>query len=486
MQYQNPILRGMYPDPSVCRAGDRYYMVCSSMNYFPGVPLFESEDMVNWKPIGHCLTRESQLNLAGAEIISGIFAPTIRYHGGRFYMVTTNAVRHENFYVYTDDIYGEWSDPVFVKQEGIDPSLYFENGKAYFISNGGDEKGSCIIMSEINLETGELLTPPKALWRGTGGRFMEAPHLYKIGEYYYVLDAEGGTEYGHMVNYGRSKSLWGPFEPFPGNPVLTNRNLGGYLLQGAGHGDLLEDRNGNWWFVHLAFRQEGQWAAWHHLGRETCLVPVEWKDGWFFMGDGTSALSYDLPGRPAAPQKRSYRKTFATVAEHKEWCFLRRFDAEKYTFGEDYLTLTGAPEPLDCCGGYPVMAAVRQCEFRETVSCRVEGGCQEAGLTLFMDEKQHYDFYLDKTGDAVLRLTIGGLSKEVARKRTGESAALRIEAEEYRYVFYEGDSRLGSAETKYLSTEVAGGFTGVVLGLYAVDNAGARATFRELEIVYTE
>lgn len=485
MRYQNPIVRGMYPDPSVCRAGDRYYMVCSSMNFFPGVPLFESEDMVNWKPIGHCLTRESQLDLTGAEISSGIFAPTIRYHEGRFYMVTTNAVHHDNFYVYTDDIYGEWSEPIFVKQEGIDPSLFFEDGRTYFISNGGDEQGSCIIMSEIDLETGELLTEPKALWRGTGGRFMEAPHLYKIGEYYYVLDAEGGTEYGHMVNYGRSRELWGPFEPFPGNPVLTNRNLGGYLLQGAGHGDLLEDRHGNWWFVHLAFRQEDMWGTWHHLGRETCLVPVEWRDGWFFMGNGTSALSYDLPERAAEPQKRSYRKSFATLAEDREWCFLRRFDAERYAWEKDALTLSGASDSLFSKGS-PTMAAVRQCEFRETISCRVENRCQEAGLTLFMDERHHYDLYLNDAGEAVLRLTIGSLSAETGRKKVGASAELRIEANEYRYAFYADGGLLGSMETRYLSTEVAGGFTGVVLGLYAVDEAGRRATFRGLQIEHVE
>ncbi len=279
MKYQNPVLRGMYPDPSVCRYQDKYYMVCSTFQYFPGVPVFESDDMVNWKQIGHCLTRPSQIELSGIRSSGGVFAPTIRCHNGRFFMVTTNDSIPQNFYVYTDDIYGEWSEPILVEQDGIDPSLFFEDGKTYFISNGSDEKGvGCIQMSEIDIETGKMLTPSKVLWHGTGGRYLESPHLYRFGEYYYLVEAEGGTEYGHMANYARSKAIWGPYESYSNNPVLTNRNLGGYQLQAAGHGDIVEDANGNWWFMHLAFRQIHKWHTFHHLGREACLVPLYWQE----------------------------------------------------------------------------------------------------------------------------------------------------------------------------------------------------------------
>ena len=142
MIYRNPIVKGFYPDPSVCRAGDKFYMVCSSFQYFPGVPLFESDDLVNWKQIGHVLTRKSQVMLEKINSSGGVFAPTIRYNHGRFYMVTTNSTTQENFYVYTDDIYGEWSEPITVEQGGIDPSLYFEDGRAYFMSNGTDDNGT--------------------------------------------------------------------------------------------------------------------------------------------------------------------------------------------------------------------------------------------------------------------------------------------------------------------------------------------------------
>lgn len=207
MRYHNPVISGFYPDPSVCRADGKYYLVSSSFQYFPGVPLFESADLVNWRQIGHVLTRESQLALSGAAISGGIFAPTIRFHNGRFYMVTTNITTRKNFYVHTDDIYGEWSDPIEVTQGGIDPSLFFDGGKVYFLSNGGSDDGDeGITQCEIDIETGRRLTQSRVIWHGTGGRYLEGPHMYHMGEWYYLLAAEGGTEYGHMVTCARSRS----------------------------------------------------------------------------------------------------------------------------------------------------------------------------------------------------------------------------------------------------------------------------------------
>lgn len=495
MKYQNPIIRGMYPDPSVCRAGDKYYMVCSTFQYFPGVPLFESEDMVNWKQIGHCITRKSQLDLKGAQTTTGVYAPTIRYHKGRFYMVTTNVSLNKNFYLYTDDIYGEWSEPVFVEQGGIDPSLYFEDDRCFFISNGEDEAGvSCIRMCEIEVATGRKLSETKPLWYGTGGRYIEAPHLYKFGNYYYILDAEGGTEYGHMVNYARSESMWGPFEPCPANPVLTNRNLGGYQLQGAGHGDVIEDKNGNWWFVHLAFRQIDRWQPFHHLGREVSLVPVSWKEDWFFLGDnGTAALAYELPGIPGEQKSFSFQKTFANLERKTDWCFFREEQKEKYEFTKDSLTIKAAEDDLFGLG-YPSCAAIRQSEFVMDISCQVESQCKEAGISLFMDERHHYDFFLNEKGEAVLRYTIGCISKEMAvvpangNQGKADKVKLRIEADALQYHFFLDDRKeeLGCADTRYLSSEVALGFTGVMICLYAVDAGEKTAVFRNLELIHTE
>lgn len=482
MKYQNPVVRGMYPDPSICRAGDKYYMVCSSMMYFPAVPLFESEDMVNWKQIGHCLTRESQIDLTGSSIYSGVFAPTIRYNNGRFYMITTASGGCGNFYVYTDDIYGEWSEPILVKHGGIDPSLYFEDDKSYFIGNGHDEGGACVMMAQIDLETGELLHEMRPLWHGTGGRFLEGPHLYKFGDWYYLLESEGGTEYGHMLNYARSKSMWGPYEAYPKNPVLTNRNAGGYILQGAGHGDILEDKNGNWWCMHLAYRQTGFWNMFHNLGRESCLVPVKWDDdGWFTVGDGVSRLEYDLDGIEFAPQERSYTKTFADTAN--DWCFIRNPKTENYEFTTDSLTLTGTSVSL-FDNTSPTFAGLRQCEMEEDIEVTLSSDCREAGITLFMHEQNHYDLYLDDKGQASLRINIGFVSTVLKSVPVNGDVKLEIKADANGYNFYAGGIHLGWADTKYICTEVTSGFTGVIIGLYAVDENGRKAEFTELKITH--
>ncbi|MBQ6634633.1 MAG: family 43 glycosylhydrolase, partial [Ruminococcus sp.] len=169
MRYSNPVIKGCFPDPSICKADGKYYLAASSFQFFPGVPIFESDDLVNWRLIGHALTRQSQLPLEGTNSCSGIFAPTLRYHDGKFYMVTTNTTTGGNFYVCTDDIYGEWSEPRYVEQGGIDPSLYFEDGRTYFMSNGSDDEGCYgIVQCEIDLETGKKLTPGRSIWNGCG------------------------------------------------------------------------------------------------------------------------------------------------------------------------------------------------------------------------------------------------------------------------------------------------------------------------------
>ena len=174
-RYRNPVIPGFYPDPSICRVGSDYYLVNSSFDYFPGVPLWHSRDLVNWEQIGHCLTRKSQVDLKGTLSWGGIYAPTIRYNDGTFYMITTNTTNGGNFLVYTDNPRGEWSDPVWLEQGGIDPSLYFEDGHCYMVSNpdGG------IWLCEIDPKTGKTLTPSRRIWNGTGGRYPEGPHIYK-------------------------------------------------------------------------------------------------------------------------------------------------------------------------------------------------------------------------------------------------------------------------------------------------------------------
>lgn len=492
MIYHNPVLKGFYPDPSVCCANGMYYMVCSSFQYFPGVPLFESKDLVNWSQIGHVLTRPSQVALEQVPSSGGVFAPTIRHLNGRFYMVTTNASTGENFYVYTDDIHGAWSDPVTVAQDGIDPSLYFEAGNAYFMSNGTDADGvNGVVQCQIDLATGEKLSPSRCIWQGSGGRFLESPHLYRIGDWYYLMAAEGGTEYGHMITYARSKSLWGPFTGYPHNPVLTNRNKAPYPIQGIGHGDLVQDARGNWHILSLGFRQQALWMAFHHLGREVFLTPVTFdEEGWFTAGtDGTTAERYDIAGDFA--QKPLPERSFAAPDWYREWCFLRHPRMEQYDLTQGSALLHGTEVTLDEPGS-PTFIGLRQQDFSGTVQCVLELDKGEAGLTCYMSEQEHYEVALRRgeTGiTALCRLNIGGvhqIQKEIPL--TGNSARLVIRMEPACYHFSvvteSGETHLGTGQSKYLSSEISSPFTGVILGLYAVEDNTVR--FTDFSCIYTE
>lgn len=484
MKYYNPVVTGFYPDPSVCKANGKYYLVCSSFQYFPGVPLFESEDLINWTQIGHVLTRPNQVMLEKINSSGGVFAPTIRYNDGRFYMVTTNDTTHTHFYVYTDDIYGEWSDPVTVDQNGIDPSLLFDDGHVYFMSNGTDDDNvPGVVQCEIDIATGKKLSKSKTIWQGSGGRYLESPHLYKINDYYYLMAAEGGTEYGHMITYARSKSPWGPFENYAANPVLTNRNKAPYRIQGIGHGDLIEDYNGNWHILCLGFRQIHMWQTYHNLGREVFVIPVNFdSDEWFKAGkDGTCDGSYEIQGDFSQAPIKEY--TFKSTDWNIDWAYLRHPHVENYTLSDDYAILHGTDVTLEDVDS-PTFICLRQREFNMDLSVDVSIDQGEAGVSLYMCENEHYDIAIRKTEDgyeAVLKLNIGDIKHiQNTIKLSGPEARLIIKSDSVFYNFSVVDNdvtaTLGRAQSKYLSSEVSNGFTGVVTGLYAIGNNTARFT----------
>lgn len=494
MLITNPIIRGFYPDPSVCKANGKYYMVCSSMQYFPGVPLFESEDLLHWTQIGHCLTRPSQINLHQINSSGGVFAPTIRYQDGTFYMVTTNDTFHKNFYVSTSDIYGEWSEPVFVDQGGIDPSLYFENGKTYFMSNGSDEAGDgCIFQCEIDIWTGQRLTDSCPIWKGSGGRYLESPHLYHFGDWYYIMAAEGGTEYGHMITYARGSSPYGPFTPYSKNPVLTNRNLGGHqsLIQGIGHGDLIQDEDGNTFLVCLGFRQSGTWVPYHHLGREVFLVPVYWNDnGWFEAGvNGIVKETMDMTIKASSFVPKDYSASLPIMkADPYRWCYLRHPHMEDYQILEDKILLRGTSITLDQADS-PTFLGIRQSDFNTELSVTVSCASGEAGVTYYMDENHHYEIAVmsdDQSQQIILRLCVGDVRSIINRvtlPMRNQAVTLRVHSDALSYSFcYEAEETpilLGKAQSKYLSSEVAGGFTGTIMALYAVNAKDTSDTWAE-------
>lgn len=491
MIYKNPVLKGFYPDPSVCTANGKYYMVCSSFQYFPGVPLFWSDDLVNWKQIGYVLTRHSQVMLDKIPASGGVFAPTIRYNDGRFYMVTTNDTTHRNFYVYTDDIYGEWSEPIEVDQGGIDPSLYFEDGRTFFISNGEDDYGEGgVVQCEIDIATGKKLSHSKSIWKGSGGRYLESPHIYKIDGRYILMAAEGGTEYGHMITYAVADNIWGEYKTAPNNPILTNRNKAPYIIQGIGHGDLVFDKHGNLYILSLGFRQTGIWMPYHNLGREVFLTPAHFdENGLLYAGnDGTTDEIYEING--SFEQEKLPVYTFKNTDPDIDWCYLRKYHPDNYELSSERYVLKGTDITLDDVDS-PTFIALRQRDFVMELSADVKIDRGEGGITMYMCENEHYDIALRKTDngtEAVLKLNIGGIKHEQNKTAiNGDTATLIVRADNYNYNFFvrcgDREQYLGSGQTKYLTSEVSGGFTGTMTGLYAV---GGTAEFSSFVCKYSD
>lgn len=486
MKIQNPVIPGFHPDPSVCCVGEDYYLVTSTFEYFPGVPVFHSRDLVHWRQIGHCLTRESQLPLQGARSSGGIYAPTIRYHDGTFYMVTTNVTGGGHFYVHSHDPSGEWSEPIWVEGVEIDPSLFFDDdGKVYFTYKA---RGT-IFQYEIDVETGQALTEKRPLWPGTGGQHPEGPHLYKIDGRYYLMLAEGGTSYGHMETIARGETPWGPFESCPHNPILTHRSTDS-PIQATGHADLIQAHDGSWWAVFLGIRPI---RSHHHLGRETFLAPVSWTDdGWPIVGqDGMISLEMEAQTLPPHPwEKESTRDDFDEPNLRLCWNFLRNPHPEDWSLADrpGWLRLNGSAVTLDDVDS-PAWIGRRQRHFDCRAATRLEFDPQndgeEAGLTAFMNERHHYEIAVTRLeGErcVVVRRRIGSLSAIVAREKIGAGpVTLEIEAEREMYTFpYAPEGReprpLAHGETRYLSSEVARGFTGVYFAMYTTGNGRVSAT----------
>ncbi|KAK5634591.1 hypothetical protein RRF57_010304 [Xylaria bambusicola] len=277
--YYNPILPGWHSDPSCAQVNGTFYCVTSTFISFPGLPIYASKDLINWKMISHAWNRESQLPGASARSTEqqvGMFAATLRYHEGLFYVICEYlgvAARNLGVVFTSTDPFDEtaWSDPVTFESDFIDPDLFWDDGgKAYVATQG-------IVLQEIDLATGELSQPPINLWNGTGGVWPEGPHLYKKDGWYYLMIAEGGTATDHSITIARSRNLTGPYAAYENNPILTNRGTDEYF-QTVGHGDLFQDAAGNWWGVALATRSGPEWEI-YPMGRETVLFPVTWDEG---------------------------------------------------------------------------------------------------------------------------------------------------------------------------------------------------------------
>jgi alpha-N-arabinofuranosidase len=496
--YKNPVIPGFHPDPSVCRVGEDYYLVNSSFEYFPGIPIWQSKDLVHWKQIGNVLDRPSQLPLKNCKPSNGIYAPTIRYHNGIFYMVVTlvaGNMGYGNFYVTATNPAGPWSEPIKVAQSGIDPSLFWDDdGKAYFISNRATKSTDprAIYQSEIDIKTGKLLSDIKMLWKGSGGSYVEGPHIYKKDGFYYLLTAEGGTAYGHTVAIGRSKNIWGPFESCPHNPILTNR-MAYNIIQGTGHADMVQAPDSSWWMVHLAFRPAVDGI--HFIGRETCLTPVEWRRGEWPMVNKIGQTDETINQLPPNYQSQ-LPLPFTTEAKTDfdgplgfEWIHLRNPDEADYALDErkGWLRLKGNKYSLYDWES-PAFVARRQEHFNFTASTKIDFNPQktnqEAGITVIIDNRFHYDFYIASNGQQRtlnLRYTLDSLNqlyKQVILPKGDVELSITGDKRNYSF-FYRLDNnisiKIGTLNTRFLGTEVSGGYNGVVIGLYATGN-GEKAT----------
>ncbi|WP_280751102.1 MULTISPECIES: glycoside hydrolase family 43 protein [unclassified Parabacteroides] len=505
-QFYNPILPGWYSDPSICTNGEDYFLVTSSFAYFPGVPIFHSKDLVNWKQIGHVLDRPSQLtNMEGRGISRGIFAPAIEYnpHNQTYYMITTN-VSAGNFFVKTKDPFGSWSDPIPLPEVGgIDPSFFFdEDGRAYIVNNDGMdgkelyEGHRSIRVREFDVATDKTIGPWKMIVNGGVNLaekpiWIEGPHLYKIKGKYYLMAAEGGTSEEHSEVIFVSDSPMGEFKPWDKNPILTQRHLPGNRLNPitcAGHADLIQTKEGDWWAVFLACRPINN--RFENLGRETFLMPVRWSD------DGFPYMTRDEELIPMISQRKGVERAEEVTFGN----FTRKDDFNESKLGMEWLTLrTPATDlySLEKRPGHlaltcsPVKAAEMKtpayvgrrmqhhqftCETR--MHFHPENEKQAAGMLLFKDETHHYFFALRKAanGHAISLIQVSDAGEKTlaeAPVKQGKFIDMKVVSTGLHYAFYyatqEGKWELltDQVDARYLSTANAGGFTGSIIGLYA-------------------
>ncbi len=483
--YQNPVIPGFHPDPSVCRVDHEYFLVTSSFTYFPGVPIFRSSNLVDWEQIANVLDTPAHLDLRDTAGWSsfGVYAPTLRHHDGRFWMITTVSTRDalRNFFVTAEDPMGPWSDPVLVDVVGVDPDLAWDDDGTCWVHTALGAISRC----RIDDRTGAVLDAPVTTWSGTGLQYPEAPHLFRRGDHWYLLIAEGGTERGHAVSIARGPSPTGPWESCPDNPIISHRSTD-RPIQNTGHADLVEATDGSWWMVLLGTRPRGITPKFQVLGRETFLVPVEWVDDWPVVGELLLEMDARPPGA-SSPTPLAARDDFDLPTFEPHWLAIRAPLSAHASLDErpGWLTLHGTDSLED---DEPSFVGRRQrhpeCRARAVVDA---GDSAEAGLTVWMDDRHHYDVAV--VGDRVVaRARIGALVEEMASTPIARRSSVVLEvrcvpddsgAEPDLVVLGHDDEldgfiALASLPGRYLSTEVAGGFTGRVIGMFVV---GGTASF---------
>ncbi|KAI0021462.1 putative xylanase 35 [Xylariomycetidae sp. FL0641] len=501
----NPIIPGFSPDPSICRIGRTFFLVTSSFHVFPGIPIYASQNLRAWTHIGNAINRPGQVALRkattylnnwedGSVMLStgGLFAPTIRHHNGRTYIVSTNAVHHgtvledgehaENFIIWTDDIWsGKWSDPIYYDFDSIDPSLFFEGGKVYI--QGSKTPEFQIYNLQIDVETGRILDGPKLIWEGWDRRFTEGPHVYKKDGWYYLLCAEGGTFEFHMTSMARSPSIWGPFEPSENNPIWTAYGTNNYI-QHCGHSDLVQDGHGSWWIVMLGVRKRGDRYT---MGRETFLSSVEWDDGaWPRVSPVTMAAE-----RPQEHEGHHRIEAWAGL----DWAYIREPDLDRFKVDGKRISVEAASPDLSSPLDSPSFIGKRQrlLDGAATVCLKDRASYEEtrlkAGLALYKDEHRHAEIAWESTTGCVHLRGVNkarkfSIWKSETLSTTSKQLWLRISYTEVKYEFAfaelgEGPwTSLGSVDSLMMT---GFDFIGPLIGLLVVGE-GAEVDFEDFEV----
>jgi len=519
-QYRNPILQGFYPDPSATRVGNDFYLVTSTFGYFPGIPVFRSRDLVSWTQIGNAIDRPEQLDFQQLGLSRGVFAPTIQAKAGTFYILNTCVDCGGNFVISAKYPAGPWSDPVWLPdlEGGIDPSLFFDtDGKTWILNNGPPEgppqyEGHrAIWIQQFDLKALKTIGPRKVLVNG-GVDFskkpiwIEGPHIFRKDGWYYLSCAEGGTAEGHSQVILRSKSVTGPYEPNPDNPILTQRGLSRERenpITSAGHAQLVTTPDGKWWATFLAVRPHAD--DFYSTGRETFLMPVRWKNGWPRITDPGQAIPWvharpALPVQPTPPVPTSggfaVRDDFDGAKLPPYWMMLRNPRASWFALTDGALRMQARAVGLGDKGN-PSFLARRQQHMNAAAETVVRftpaKDGDRAGIAVLQNDDYWFFLGLKQIeGRLVVAVerregpngpaageTVTTLDAGTFGIAPGNPLALRIEVRGNRYIFSYARV-LGSADlpmlawrpltertTDSLTTKTAGGFVGSVFGVFA-------------------
>jgi xylan 1,4-beta-xylosidase len=464
----NPILTGFNPDPSICRVGDDYYIATSTFEWFPGVQIHHSRDLANWRLLGRALDRASQLPMRGCQNSGGVWAPCLTHAHGKFWLVFTNVHHHmsgvvmdtPNYLVTADRIEGPWSEPVYLNSNGFDPSLFHDDdGKKYIVQMQMGEaftpvRFDGIILQEFDSAKMQLVGESRKIWPGSTIGITEGSHILKHGGWYYLITAEGGTALRHAISICRSKTLWGPYEIHPENPILTSFQKDHLALKSTGHGCFVETQGGEWFTVHLCHRplqrpgrlvleREENMSA--PLGRETCIQKLRWDaDGWPRLAHSDNSprdsVEVDLPPHPWPTENLrddfdgpKLSLPFQTLREPPEanWCSLTR--------RKGWLSLRGRDSLASCFDQSLVARRLQhfKASAETSVSFQPKNVKQAAGLIAYYDRLHYHYFRITSSGNG--RLKLGVISSENTKGSRYEVAELPLGAGERLFLRMDND-----------------------------------------------